>query len=43
MGPSSPHTAGVNDDWLFNQRGSTVRVSRLLRRAWFSLPLCDIS
>jgi len=27
-GPSFLHTAGVNDGWLFNQRGSTVRVSR---------------
>jgi len=27
-GPSFLHTAGVNDGWLFDQRGSTVRVSR---------------
>jgi len=27
-GAPSPHTAGVEDSWFFNQRGSTVRVSQ---------------
>ncbi len=41
MGPSSLSSTGVTDGWLFNQRGSTVRLVPLAR-AWFSLPLCDI-
>jgi len=41
-GPSFLHTAGVNDGWLFNQRGSTVRVSRTATPCMVYPPVVDI-